>query len=216
MANKIVIWGGTGNYKVVKEILEDRGEEVIALFDNNSGLVNPYPSVPFAGGKNEFAAWLKNVKSEKEFLRFLVTIGGSHGKDRLDIFNFLKEHGIKSCNAIHKTSFVSSSAIIGDGVMIFANSTVSTEAKLGECCIINTSASVDHECNIGDGVFIGPGARLAGLVSVGRYTDIYTGAVILPRIRIGEGAVVGAGAVVLRDVDPYTVVAGNPAKLIKK
>lgn len=40
-------------------------------------------------------------------------------------------------------------------------------------------------------------------------------AVILPGVTIGENAVVGAGAIVTKDVEPYTVVAGNPAKKIK-
>lgn len=42
------------------------------------------------------------------------------------------------------------------------------------------------------------------------------GSIILPNITIGEGAVVGAGAVVIKDVPKYTVVAGVPAKVIKK
>lgn len=45
---------------------------------------------------------------------------------------------------------------------------------------------------------------------------IATGAIIFPGITIGKGAVVGAGSVVTKDVEPYTVVAGNPARLIKK
>ena len=45
---------------------------------------------------------------------------------------------------------------------------------------------------------------------------IATGAIILPGVTIGEGAVVGAGAVVTKDVEPWTVVGGNPAKFIKK
>ncbi len=44
---------------------------------------------------------------------------------------------------------------------------------------------------------------------------IATGAIILPGITIGEGAVVGAGAVVTKDVEPWTVIGGNPAKFIK-
>ena len=39
---------------------------------------------------------------------------------------------------------------------------------------------------------------------------------ILPGVTIGEGAVVAAGAVVTKDVEPWTVVGGNPAKFIKK
>lgn len=45
---------------------------------------------------------------------------------------------------------------------------------------------------------------------------IAAGAFIAPGVVIGEGAVVGARAVVTKDVEPWTVVAGNPAKFIKK
>ena len=45
---------------------------------------------------------------------------------------------------------------------------------------------------------------------------VATGAMILPGVTIGEGAVVAAGAVVVKDVEPWTVVGGNPAKVIKK
>ena len=45
---------------------------------------------------------------------------------------------------------------------------------------------------------------------------VATGAIVLPGVTIGEGAVVAAGAVVTKDVAPWTVVGGNPAKFIKK
>lgn len=41
-------------------------------------------------------------------------------------------------------------------------------------------------------------------------------AIILKGVTIGEGAVVGAGAVVTKDVEPYTAVAGNPARMVKR
>jgi virginiamycin A acetyltransferase len=47
--------------------------------------------------------------------------------------------------------------------------------------------------------------------------DVWIGAnvTILPGVTIGDGAVVGAGSIVTRDVQPYTIVAGNPARLIR-
>ena len=47
-------------------------------------------------------------------------------------------------------------------------------------------------------------------------SDIGVGAIIMPGITIGRGAQVGAGAVVTRSVEPYSVVAGNPAKVLRQ
>lgn len=53
-------------------------------------------------------------------------------------------------------------------------------------------------------------------VHVGKNAWIGAGATLLPGVTIGENAVVGAGSVVTRDVEPDTIVAGNPAKFIKR
>ena len=48
--------------------------------------------------------------------------------------------------------------------------------------------------------------------------DVWIGqnAVILPGVHIGDGAIVGANSVVGSDIDPYTIVVGNPAKALRK
>jgi maltose O-acetyltransferase len=48
--------------------------------------------------------------------------------------------------------------------------------------------------------------------------DVWIGrnAIIMPGIRIGKGSIIGAGSVVTKDVEPFSVVGGVPAKLIKK
>ncbi len=53
-------------------------------------------------------------------------------------------------------------------------------------------------------------------IVIGSYVWIAAKAFVGPGVTIGEGAVVGACAVVTKDVEPWTVVAGNPAKFIKK
>lgn len=53
-------------------------------------------------------------------------------------------------------------------------------------------------------------------VIIGNDVWIGAGAIIMNGVTIGEGAIVGAGSVVTRDVPPFTVVAGNPARIIKE
>ena len=53
-------------------------------------------------------------------------------------------------------------------------------------------------------------------VVIGDDVWIAARAIVLPNVRIGDGAVVAAGAVVTKDVEPWTVVGGNPARILKK
>jgi len=86
-----------------------------------------------------------------------------------------------------------------------------------------------YEIHIGNDVSIGPEAGIltlghdpqspdfadkGGDVIIGDKVWICYRAIILPGVRVGEGAVVAAGAVVTRNVEPYTIVAGSPAKVI--
>lgn len=52
-------------------------------------------------------------------------------------------------------------------------------------------------------------------INIGNDVWIGRGATVLPGVSIGHGAVVGADAVVTRDVPPYAIVAGNPARVIR-
>jgi acetyltransferase-like isoleucine patch superfamily enzyme len=53
-------------------------------------------------------------------------------------------------------------------------------------------------------------------VRVRAWADIGTNATLLPGVTVGEGAIVGAGAVVTRDVPPFSIVAGAPARVLRK
>ena len=55
----------------------------------------------------------------------------------------------------------------------------------------------------------------AASITVGDYVWIGGRSTVLQGVTIGEGAIVAAGSVVTRDVEPYTVVAGIPARMIK-
>lgn len=68
--------------------------------------------------------------------------------------------------------------------------------------------TLNHDYN--DVHFCGKGAP----VEIGAFSWICSRSIILPGIRIGEGAIVASGAIVTKDVEPYAIVAGIPARVI--
>lgn len=212
-AREIVFWGATGQAKVLREILPSMDLRLVALFDDTPGMRSPFPDVPLHEGRAGFERWIAGV-GNRERVACLVAIGGEHGASRVRIQRYLEANGIRAVTAVHPSAHVGADASLGEGSQILAHAVVGVESELGLACIVNTGATVDHEGRLGDGVHVAPGAHLAGCVTVDDFAMIGTGAAVLPRLRIGTGAVVGAGAVVLADVDPWTVVAGNPARVI--
>jgi len=108
--------------------------------------------------------------------------------------------------------------------------------RIGRYCRINENVFIQG-AQIGDFVMIAPDVAILSKSHKFEKTDIPMvmqgesepappvlmddiwigrGAVIMPGTRIGRGSIVGAGAVVVKDVEPWSVVAGVPAKLIRK
>lgn len=90
--------------------------------------------------------------------------------------------------------------------------------------MIDMGAVLGGRAMVGKNCHVGAGAVLAGVVEPASATpvviedDVLIGAnaVIIEGCRVGRGAVVAAGAVVVEDVPPETVVAGCPARVIKR
>lgn len=117
-------------------------------------------------------------------------------------------------------------------IMPFVYCLYGTNLEIGDNVFINTGAVLEDAggIKIGDGTHIGcktvimttdhkyeENLKTVTLKPVAIGKDVWIGAnaSILPGISIGDGAVIGAGAVVTSDVEPYSVVAGVPAKKIK-
>lgn len=57
---------------------------------------------------------------------------------------------------------------------------------------------------------------MAQPIKIGNDVWVGGGAIILSGVTVGNGSTIGAGSVVTHDVEPYTVVAGNPARMIRR
>jgi acetyltransferase-like isoleucine patch superfamily enzyme len=97
--------------------------------------------------------------------------------------------------------------------------------RIGDRVKIHNNVYLAQFTTVEDDVFIGPGVTTTNDrhpvctkcmkgPTIRRRARIGGGAALLPGVEIGESALVGAGAVVVRDVPPFAVVAGNPARVI--
>jgi acetyltransferase-like isoleucine patch superfamily enzyme len=116
--------------------------------------------------------------------------------------------------------FKPNSVLLGDYVFIGRDCYIYANCSIGNYTMIASKVSIvggDHRFDIA-GVpmyFCGRAGLNKLKTEIGDDVWIGQGAIILAGIKIGEGAIVGAGSVVTKDIPPYAIVAGNPAKLLK-
>ena len=97
-----------------------------------------------------------------------------------------------------------------------------TSVRIEECCLLGSGVFItdhSHGAVSIDEAQLHPSNRplfSKGDVVIGRNTWVGENAVILPGVHIGECCVIGAAAVVTKSVPPYSVVAGNPARVVRR
>jgi acetyltransferase-like isoleucine patch superfamily enzyme len=166
----------------------------------------------------------------------------SHGTGEIDLTKFRK----LGRNVVFERGvlvFHPENIEIGDNVYVGHNAMlkgyyknlmrIGTNTWIGQNCFFHSGGGI----TIGDLVGIGPGVQILTLahkfdddletpiiqreqaykpVVIENNCDIGVGSILLPGVTIGTGSMIGAGSVVTHDVEPSSVVAGNPAHLIRK
>ena len=113
---------------------------------------------------------------------------------------------------------------IGDNAVIMMGAVINIGAVIGEGTMIDMGAVLGGRAMVGKRCHIGAGAVLAGVVEPPSATPVVVednvligaNAVVIEGVRIGEGSVVAAGSEVIEDVALGLVVAGVPARVVKK
>lgn len=120
-------------------------------------------------------------------------------------------------------------------VVFGGHSSIARDLCAGQYVYIGPGCEIGASVSFGDYTMIGPGVRIVGndhvfdgigipiifsgrpaqrATTVGKDAWIGAGAIVMRGIRVGDCAIVGAGSVVTKDVEPFTIVGGVPARVI--
>jgi sugar O-acyltransferase (sialic acid O-acetyltransferase NeuD family) len=114
---------------------------------------------------------------------------------------------------VHPSATISRWAALGPGCAVFAQAAVHNQARLGAQVMVLAASVVSHDVEVGDHACLASGVHLSGWARVGSQCYLGSGSLVRGEISVGQGSLVGMGSVLVRDVEPYSVVSGNPARL---
>lgn len=163
---------------------------------------------------------LEELDEVKGIIHRYNALEPSEREERLSILKGLLGHIGDDSIIINQPFFCDYGKQISVGRRFFANFsfTVLDEAPvtIGDDCFIGPNVSIYTACHSTDPVERNSRREWAEPVAIGNNVWIGGGAIILPGVNIGDNVTVGAGSVVTNDVPSNVVVAGNPARIIKR
>jgi len=116
---------------------------------------------------------------------------------------------------VHPAAEIGAGSVVGPGSVLLAGVVLTADVVVGSHVAVMPQAVLTHDDRVGDYATIASGVRLGGgaILEPGAYVG--AGALIREGVTVGAWSLVGMGAVVLRDVPPGQIWAGNPARLLR-
>ncbi|AUX60702.1 acetyltransferase [Simonsiella muelleri] len=207
MRKKVIFIGAGGYAKSALDSLDSDVYQLCGFIDNIKPIHSLHLGYPIVADS------IENFLPYQDY-EYFISIGNNI--HRYDKFRKLQDLNCKIISIIDKTALVSIHAEIGIGTFIGKMAIVNSGAKIGNNVIINTRALIEHGCQIQNHCNISTNTTLNGDVLVKDFCFIGSSSVVNGQLHIGQHSVIGAGAVVIKNVEPHTIVAGVPAKFIKE
>jgi sugar O-acyltransferase (sialic acid O-acetyltransferase NeuD family) len=211
---RAVIIGGAGDGSVVAEALLHakafgRDVDIIGFLNDEFAPGLQIYGFPILGRLDDW----RTLEGDVVFAWALQRVGAMPTRVRRN-----RELGIPEnrwTSVRHPNSVVASSAEIGLGSFIASFATVQPMARIGRFASLRAGASIGHHAVVKDHAYVGSNATMCGYSVLGEGSTLGPNAVLLERTTIGSYAVVGIGAAVTKNVEPGSIVMGNPARPVR-
>lgn len=128
-----------------------------------------------------------------------------------NIVKHLKSKGANFTSIIHPTSIIGDNNIIGEGLIAYPYSCITTDSVVGNFVTLLIS-TVGHNVSVGDFTTISSYCDITGGVSLGKRVFLGSHVSIVPQRTVGNDAYIGAGSIVMTNIRDNKKVMGNPAR----
>lgn len=220
MTQQLVIFGSGGVAREVHDIVEainaketNLGKPPVFTF---LGFISPAsPNLDLLTDRGPYLGGDDVIQEFSADTSYVVGIGS--GMIREAVSTQADNAGLKAATLIHPLAHIGNHGIsIGEGTIIGALSSITTDVELGRHVFIDRNVNIGHDAILEDFCSVYPGASISGNVTLASNVTVGTGARIIQGLSIGRQAFIGAGAVVTKRVSPEITVIGVPAKKQKK
>ncbi|MDD2618278.1 MAG: hypothetical protein PHT87_05730 [Bacteroidales bacterium] len=212
---KLIIIGGYGNGTVVQSTVEDINRlspawELIGfLNDRETAPINDCPVL----GKIDRET-VENFLADPDVYFFYSLISVKYNYAYLSKLTDLGIPRERFATLIHPTAVVSKFARLGYGVCIQPFVSVGPNTQIGDHVQIFAQVLVGHGAVLDNYAYVANNACIGADVHLKEGAYLGTNATTLEFVTLGKWSVTGIGAVVLKDVEDYAKVVGNPARVI--
>ncbi len=209
---RIAIVGTSGHAKVVIDLLERiGGYTVVCLIDSFKRIGTELFGHRVSGTEDDIPAFVQ----AGFFDCAVIAIGDNWTRGEIAKRIRASSPVLEFPVLVHPSATVGKDVQFGAGSVVVAGVNINPGARIGEFCILNTRSSLDHDSRMGDFSSLAPAAVTGGNVTIGAYSAIAIGATVSHEVSVGEHTVVGAGSLVNKNVPPFVVAYGVPARVIR-
>lgn len=208
---RIVILGAGGDGLVIAGAVENlarSGKEVMVagFLDDSQNEEAFFEGYPLLGTLDEWGF----LDSDIQFIPAIQKVGDmARRATRIEGLGIPTE---RWTSIIHPQTMISDTAQIGRGVYIAAFCTLQPRCRIHDFSSLRAGAALGHDTTVSRHGYIGPNAVMCGRSALGVGAHLGPGAVLLDGRCLGDYAIAGINAGITKDVPPYGVVMGNPAK----
>jgi sugar O-acyltransferase (sialic acid O-acetyltransferase NeuD family) len=212
-SHEIAVLGGGLGYLEVVDLVEQINSEdrshytITSVLDDDPAVSERWRAEGYQSGA------LLDWKHLPERTKFVYAIGTF--QSRMSRRSLLQQLGIPSsrfATLLHPTAQISSDSSIGAGSIIHSNVTLYPGSRIGAHVILSAGCVIGVNTSIDNYSLLAAGVTTATNVVIGECVMLGTSVTVGPNIRMAEGSMAAVGSVVLRDVDAFIQVIGNPAK----